>query len=208
MSQKYKADQGDCVASIAFANGHLWETIWQDSTNEELRDNRTEAHILLPGDVVSIPDIQPKQALRAIDQRHTFKRKGVPEYLNLQLLDAGMPRTGLQYTVAIDDEAPVEGTTDGDGMIKLPISPAAKMAKLRISDVECYEIQLGYLDPASTESGARQRLVNLGLLGSSDAPREAFENALADFKDRYQLTSSSELLDSDTQQRLKEIHGC
>ena len=208
MAESYKVKQGECLASIAFAKGHKWETLWQDSANEPLQKKRDEAHILLPDDVVSIPAIETKKVARPIDARHVFKRAGVPEILKLQMLDAGVPRAGLHYTIAVDDLDPVPGVTDGSGMIQQTIAPTAQAAKLVISDVEQYELELGYLDPASTEAGARKRLVNLGLLPDADAPQSVYENALADFKDRYQLPAGSELLDAETQKQLKEVHGC
>jgi hypothetical protein len=208
MAESYKVKQGECLASIAFTKGHKLETLWQDSANQHLRKARDEAHILLPDDVVSIPAIETKNVARPVDARHVFKRAGVPEILKLQMLDAGVPRPGLQYTITVDDLAPVQGVADGNGMIQHAIAPTAQAAKLTISEAEQYELELGYLDPANTEPGARKRLVNLGLLRDAEAPQSMYENALADFKDRYHLPAGNELLDAETQQQLKKVHGC
>ena len=63
--------EGDCLSSIAFDSGFIWQTIWWHSSNEALRERRNDPNVLYPGDVVKIPDPQEKEEDVALDRRHT-----------------------------------------------------------------------------------------------------------------------------------------
>jgi hypothetical protein len=77
---------GECIESIATGHGFFWETIWNLPDNEALRTAREEPTILRPGDEVVIPDKRRKDESGATEQRHRFRRKGVPVVLRLRIL--------------------------------------------------------------------------------------------------------------------------
>ena len=103
MSKMHKVSQGECIDSIALAYGFFPSTLWIHESNSELRSLRKDPNILLPGDEVFIPDLQPGEESGATDQRHSFLRKGVPAKLKLRFLK---PKE--------DQEPPEEDDADGD----------------------------------------------------------------------------------------------
>jgi len=207
----YTVRQGDCVESIAQAHGLFWETIWNDAKNAELRKKRDDPNVLLPGDVLFVPEKRLKEETRATDQRHRFKRKGVPSMLRIVLRDEDdKPRAGVAYVLTIDGQNR-RGTTNGDGLLEEPIPPNAKEGKLIVGegeDAEEYELELGRLDPVDDPAGAQARLANLGYdVGPIDGtigPRT--RGAIQEFQRDHGLKATGEL-DETTQRKLQEVHG-
>ncbi len=83
---EYIVQQGDCTSSLAGKSGLFWETIWNHPQNAELKSKRKDPNILVPGDKIFIPEKELKQVDCASDQKHRFKRKGVPVILRLRLM--------------------------------------------------------------------------------------------------------------------------
>jgi hypothetical protein len=170
MPEKYITQPGDCISSIAYAYGFFPETVWQHEKNAALRALRESPNLLIPGDAVWIPDKRIKSAEIPTGQRHRFRRRGVPERLELRFLDSeGQPRTGLAYEFQVDG-AMSTGTTDGSGWLREKIRPDALSAHLRLETGEEYEIEIGKLWPGNTIRGLQQRLQNLGYSCASDQP--------------------------------------
>jgi hypothetical protein len=86
MPQDYEIRDGDCVSSVAFAHGFLWETLWNDPKNAALKEKRKDPNILKAGDVLHIPDLRLNEEQCGVDQLHRFQRKGVPAKLTLRLM--------------------------------------------------------------------------------------------------------------------------
>jgi N-acetylmuramoyl-L-alanine amidase len=208
MKTKHRVVPGDCIASIAFAYGHFPDTVWQDADNADLRSKRDSPHHLVPGDIVTVPELTRQTMSCATGAAHRFKRKGVPEKLSLAFKDdQGAPRKGVKYALEVNGKIS-KGTTDGGGALVEWIPPGARYAKLTLADNEVYDLRLGHLMPASEPSGARDRLVNLGLLGSAAPPGESAEMrvALAAFQAQHQLPGTGQL-DQATVTKLAEAHG-
>jgi hypothetical protein len=205
MSKEHKVEQGDCIASIGLKYGFFPDTVWDDPANASLKAERKDGNVLLPGDVVKIPELRPKTVACATGKQHAFRRKGVPETLRLQFLARGEPRAGLAYSLDIDGKV-FRGETDDEGRIELLIPPDAKVGKLTLGENEKHTLALGHLDPVEVESGARQRLVNLGLLADADADADGYAVALKRFQ-LQQMLPASGALDQATRDKLLEIHG-
>lgn len=214
MPGKYRVEQGDCISSIVQEHGLFWEEIWNHPGNTELRRKRKDPNLLLPGDMVFLPDKEVKEVPASVETRHRFRRKGVPAYLRLRLVDTEEePRRNLRYVLNIDGNLH-SGTTDEQGHIDQTIAPNARKAILTIiaedegAENEEYEILLGHVDPISEASGVDQRLRNLGYLVNSpdEDPDEARRQALMAFQARRQSEQTGECDDA-TRQQLENFHS-
>lgn len=160
MPYPYEVKQGDCISSIAYAYGFFPDTIWNDPVNAELKNKRKDPNVLLPGDVVLIPEKQAKEVAKPTDARHLFKRKGVPKIFRIQFKTGDEPIANTEYLLLIKGNA-TRGKTDGEGWIKCPIQPDARLATVQIEGEE-FQLQLGHLDPLDTLAGIQGRLQQLG----------------------------------------------
>jgi hypothetical protein len=203
MPIQHVVEQGDCISSIAEGSGFFWQTIWNHADNSDLKDLRKDPNALLQGDVVVIPDKTLKEESCATEQKHKFKKKGTPAKMKIRLMLDDKPRKNEPYKLCIDGKW-VDGKTDGDGYLEEVISPGAKEGELRVGsgdNVEIYQLGLGTLDPADTESGAEDRLLGLGYDLSA-----GLEAALEAFQSKEKLTVNGQL-DETTQNKLKERYG-
>jgi hypothetical protein len=91
MAEDYTVKKGDCISSLAFERGLLWETVWNHPNNASLKSQRPDPNILQPGDIVHLPDKQPKTVDKPTEKRHPFVRKGVPAKLRLKILQDQLP---------------------------------------------------------------------------------------------------------------------
>ena len=162
MAINYQVKQGDCIFSIAFEKGFFADTIWNHPNNAELKKKREDPNVLMPGDIVFVPDKQLKEVSEPTDQVHKFKCKNTPKIFRLQIVRLGIPVKDMDYKINIDG-VEKQDKTDGEGWIKPePIAPNAKVAKLELADGSKYEFNLGHLDPIDEVTGIQGRLYGLG----------------------------------------------
>jgi hypothetical protein len=205
---KHTVIQGDCLSSIAEDYGFFWETLWNLPENKKLNQTRKDPNVLLPGDVVVVPDKRKKIEDGVAEQRHRFRKKGVPAMLHLQLLEEDEPRANQSYVLYIDGEL-LSGTTDCNGMLLCSISPNAREGRLVLSESgDEYLLNLGGIDPITQLSGVQQRMYNLGYdCGPADnllGPRT--QEALRQFQIASRLPETGEP-DQETQSLLEQKHG-
>lgn len=204
--EEYTVKQGDSISSIAYEHGMFPDTIWNDPENSELKQKRKNPNVLLAGDVVHLREKEEKEESCASEQKHRFRRKGVPANLEIQLKEDGEPRANLKYVLEIDGQL-IEGQTDSEGRLKHFLSPGAKKATIHIGETEKIPVYIGELDPVTEISGIQDRLNNLGFdCGSSGQLDENTKAALRSFQNEYNLTITGQP-DQPTQNKLKEIHG-
>jgi len=199
--------QGDCISSIAERHGLFWETVWQHPNNAGLRERRGDPNVILPGDVVFVPERRIAEYRRPTGATHTFQRKGVPAQLRLQFLEGDQPRANEAFTITVDG-VETRGQTDGDGVLQVSIRPTAMRATVRFdSDGEEVDLQLGMLDPVESMTGVKARLLNLGfdVPSVSDGLDDATREALREFQQRVGLPVTGEADDA-TRARLAELH--
>lgn len=159
----YVVKPGDGIESIAYFHGLFWQTVWNDSNNATLKDARKDPNVLLPGDRVFLIAKRRKEVSKQAEQRHRFKRKGVPHVVRVRFGDwKDKPIANMHADVNVDGKL-IDATTDADGMLEIPISPGARRAKVRFDNGHEFTIDLGHLDPVTETVGVQQRLRNLGL---------------------------------------------
>lgn len=124
--------QGESVESLAYTAGHLVETVWDASENAKLRDLRKTPHVIHPGDVVFVPDPEPRTESLATGRKHVMRRKGVPSKLTVRFLLDGEPRANAAYVFVIDGQER-SGSTDGDGWLRESVQPLARRAEVRFT---------------------------------------------------------------------------
>ncbi len=222
MAEDYTVEPGDCMSSIAYERGFFWKTLWNDSSNAELKARRKNPNVLMTGDVVHIPDLTVKKEPGATETTHKFMLKGVPEILRMKLLDANhQPRANLDYLIVIEGNSR-KGKTDGNGELKESIPPNAKAGKLTFATCpdktgkpipgkpknQVMNLQLGNLNPVSEVSGLKSRLANLGFYKGpiDDNLDKAAKQAIRAFQRRKGLPVTG-VADEATKGQLLKIHG-
>lgn len=201
--------QGECISSIAAEHGLFPATIWYDPKNKELRDLRGDPYVLMPGDVVHVRHREPLVTACASDQRHRFRRKGVPEKLVIQFMLNDEPRANAGYDLVIEGVF-TAGTTDSDGVLEIFIPPGALKGKVRFRDSEEeLELTLGTMDPITQLSGVQSRLLNLGFFhGPCDGQTsEDLNEAIASFQITMDLEVTGKLDDQTRDRIAKEFGG-
>jgi hypothetical protein len=198
---------GDSIPSLAKDNGFFPDTIWNHPQNAALKAKRKSQNQLFPGDEVFIPDLRKGTETRPVDATHKFHLKGVPAKLVLQIKKLGQPRKNESYVLIIDGTS-YNGTLDGEGKLQQFIPPDAKGGQLILSGgKEILPINLGYLNPIDTLSGAQQRLNNLGLFcGNTDGNMDdQTAGAIKSFQEKNGLPVTGQL-DGATKGKLLELH--
>jgi hypothetical protein len=197
------------MSSIASQFGFFWQTLWNLPENADLKNKRKNPNILMEGDRIVIPPIRVKQESRGTDGCHNFKRLGASSNFRMCLLSDGEPRVSVDYTCDIDGHL-VNGQTDSDGVLNIPIPPGARSGMLRLLGgkvVEEYRLNFGELDPIDEVSGVQQRLNNLGydcaITGELD---EQTKDAMSSFRAEKNLPES-DAIDDDLRGALVDAHG-
>ena len=203
---KIRVGKGNSTFNIAKDHGFFWRTVWNHPENAALKQERKDPSLLYEDDEIFVPEKELKEVSKGTDAQHTFKLKGEPCKLKLQLLKLGEPRANEDYIIEIEGKT-IKGKTDGDGKIEHFIPNDATSGKLILKNgKESYPLQIGELDPVEKPSGIQQRLNNLGYsCGSEDGEiGEKTKEALKKFQAEYDLETSGEA-DSATQAKLQEI---
>jgi N-acetylmuramoyl-L-alanine amidase len=224
MPEDHEVQPGDCMSSIAYERGFFWKTLWNDSSNADLKAKRKNPNVLMTGDVVHIPDLTVKNEPGATETTHKFMLKGVPEKLHIKLLDYDhKPRPNLDYIIVIDGNSR-RGQTDADGVLIENIPPHAKTGKVTFAAPELVDntgepipanpkdqvmiLQLGDLNPISEVSGLKARLANLGFYkGPIDENLDAAtKQAISKFQTKQGLPVTGDADDA-ARQKLQDLHG-
>jgi hypothetical protein len=170
MPTPHQIAPGDGISSLASQHGFAPETLWEHPANADLKRKRADPNVLLPGDVLVVPDKTPRTEPCATDRRHVFRRIGVPARFEMQLLTPDGPVSGVAYELRVEDKA-LRGQTDSSGLLRQFVPNQARRARLSYEhDGRHYELDIGFglLDPIDTLRGVQQRLRNLGY--SCDVP--------------------------------------
>lgn len=205
---KHSVRQGEHIASIAahygFGNP---DSIWMHPDNAELRRMR-HPNTLLPGDEVSVPDLEVKTVRKPTGATHVFRLKSRPLLLRLRITGPlGEPLSNVSGRFEAEDRA-IDVTTDGNGVLEQPIRPDVERAGLTLGEHE-YSLLIGHLDPPETRTGVLARLNDLGYPAGDPADLDpdqlAFAIRLFQFDNGLEPTGE---IDSRLTDKLEECFGC
>ena len=205
---RHRVRQGECLTTIAEHYGFSWQTIWNDSGNADLKATRGDPNVLMPEDLLVIPDKGPKRESCATEACHRFVKKGIPPSFRLILTTTdGKAIKNEKYILKIGAKT-IESTTDDVGGLTHSIPTDTIHCEISVPSLGLIlPVELGHLDPIDTTEGVQQRLSNLGFpCGQIDGRlKEQTELAIQAFKAEYNL--SGEGLDSATRSKLQKVHG-
>ena len=203
----HRLKQGECLSSIAAAHGHGWKHVWAHPENAALRDKRKDPNILLPCDVVFVPDKELKTVEVASSKKHRFKVHLEKVALHLRLTGNVEPLKSEPYVLQLGD-GEIKGQTDGDGKLHAQIPAGLEQVVLVLPKRrQRYTLALGHLDPVDTPSGAEARLQNLRMLPGQQSEGASLKSALSAFQRVKKLKDTGEL-DASTAAALRKEHGC
>lgn len=161
---KHIVKQGECIESISFEHGLFWDTLWNLPENAELKQKRKDPNILFPGDEVFVPDKEEKTESCATEQKHRFRKKGVPAELRIRFMKTiedekcesppeedtiSLHATLEEYRPEVKitskprpnisciieiDGITKEGKTDSEGLLKFSIPPNAQSGKITLCE--------------------------------------------------------------------------
>ena len=204
MPTQHTVRQGECITSIADQYGLFWETVWNHADNSELKQQREDPNILQSGDIVHIPDKELKEEDCATEQRHHFRKKGIPAKLKVRIMADNEPLCDKPYMLYIDNRLVKEDTTDGEGFVEAPIPPNAREGTIRVVDGAnrlIFPISLGTVNPIDTDEGVAGRLHDLGYPVDED-----ITGAIQAFQNDNDLEPTGEMND-ETRDTLREVFG-
>jgi hypothetical protein len=207
----HQVEQGECLSSIADAHGFFWQTLWNHPQNAELKKKRTDPNVLLPGDVVHIPDKRLREERVTTGEVHRFRMKNIPAKLQLQILRDAEPRVGETFVLSIDKVEVQRGTIPASGHIEISMLPQSCQGELIIGEgenAERYILQLGHLDPIDTISGVKARLNSIGFdCGAVNDEMDAVTiEAITAFQAYINHPNPNGVLDAQTRHSLAALH--
>jgi N-acetylmuramoyl-L-alanine amidase len=208
--------QGEHLSRLAHQYGFRdYRTIWQAGGNAELRKKRPNPHVLLPGDIVEIPEKQEKLETGPTGQLHRFEVPAQILELHLQVETLyGKPLASTTCELRLDGSVRTV-TTDAQGHVEQDIRRPAEEGSLEVvdegspyKDLEI-ALKIGHLDPVEELTGQQARLNNLGYRAGAvggDDP-EALRSATEEFQCDNGLTVDG-VCGPKTQAQLLKLHGC
>jgi hypothetical protein len=214
LSTDHVVQQGDYLSQIAAEYGFRdYQTIWKHPDNADLSSLRQSPNVLLPGDIVHIPDKAQKQESAPTGKTTVFKVAGRTLFLELAVKDFdNQPLADTKCELQVEGKS-THLTTDASGRIKVPISPSAKEATLFFKDPLVpfdllVPIKIGYLDPVDAVSGQKARLSNLGYITRplEEVDDTVFARTVQEFQCDMDLPVTG-VCDPATQDQLLQLHG-
>jgi N-acetylmuramoyl-L-alanine amidase len=208
MGRQHVVRQGECLSSIARTYGFAdYRTIWDDAQNATLKRERKNPDLLFPGDKLFIPEKGGREETGGTESRHRFVTRSTSVRLELAIRVDNEPVSGKPYTLRVGDRE-LQGTTDGDGVLRETIDPTAAHGHLRFDDPPLeWNLEIGHLDPVGKDTGVQARLNNLDHpCGDADGiPGPRTRAAVRQFQSRHGLRVTG-AIDAATRDALRKTH--
>ncbi len=214
MPKQHRVKQGDSLYTIAKEEGFLnWRSIYDAPENESLRVLRPNPQVLLPGDVVVIPDVELPGTPLSLDKRTVvaMRKRGVQPLRIVLRREDGAPLAGQEYQMTFDG-GNVRGKTDAKGLLREEIPVGVINVQFK-AGIHSRTLVVGFLDPLDDTqgqaiSGVQERLRNLGYYNGpiDGASNGDLAEALTRFQSDQHLPETGEA-DEETQEKILEIHG-
>ena len=215
MPRTHIVRQGECLSRIAKEHGFSnYREIYDSSENEALRRKRPNPNLLYPGDEVFIPDRDARVEFCATDRHHLFRAKPPTRWVRIAVEDEDNRRlSNAAYTLEFD-AAPLNGTTDGDGVLEHEVPFDAEGGVLTVGALS-WKVYVAHLNPVEDDSpdqgisGLQARLRNLGYpAGPIDGIFGPKTRLALRFFQADQSLESTGTPDASTRAKIVQVHGC
>jgi hypothetical protein len=212
VSKRHVVKQGDTLLSIAAAHQIVdWKRIWEHGDNSGVREKRPNPQVLMPGDVIVIPDDRGKEVTVPSGETKRFVLQPPKCFFSLYLLDeCGEPYADLRYSLRVGNKT-FEGRTSAEGLVAHDVEPTVRSGELTLyrkdddpEDTAVWRLDIGGLNPVGTTSGVKARLRNLGYpVGALDDVLDATTRAaLRSFRQAVGLDATRDDLDDELRDAL------
>jgi hypothetical protein len=192
--RKHVVKQGETIIGLAQQWDLLPKTLWD--ANDALKAKRKNMNVLLPGDVLLVPEEEEFEKEKHVEsggteQHHRFVLEPIRGEYRLQVFRGEKPFAQRKYELEVAGQivSDKDAKTDANGLVKHDISVLAPNASVRFPLYgEEISANLGHLDPVDEDSGWRQRLEQLGYPCGRDDDGElgaTTQQALARFQYRF-----------------------
>jgi hypothetical protein len=168
--EPYVIRQGDYLTKLAYEMGFDATTVWQDGSNDDLRKERPDPDMLLPGDILYVPTAAPAGTALNIGTTNDFTAAVPTVTVSVRFDDdrfASQPFTVPE----LPDLTGLQTGADGTATVTAPVTLESITVSFETPKA-AYTCWIGYADPLNTLSGVFQRLQNLGYLDANMAPTD------------------------------------
>ena len=204
--------EGEWIGSIAADAGFdSWDWIWALPQNASLRAARSEPNLLVPGDHVFVPPVEPKTSAHATDAAHEFVRAQAEDKLILRFngVQLYIQHFGpLEYTLTVAGNSQSGKISSENEEIAMPLPIGTREATLEIGG-ESTTLNVGGLQPIARLSGMQARLNNQGFFAGPvdnlDGPKT--QRGAIGFQEYNDLKVDG-VIGSQTRGKMKSIYGC
>lgn len=166
--EPYVVRQNDYLLKIAHKLGFDPDAVWNDPSNGDLSQLRSDHSILFAGDLLQVPSPAdaPVHPL-TVGSTNSFVAADAPATsISVKLVndDDDQKYAGRAYTIT--ELADLTGlTSGGDGVLTFQVPVTLDAATIVFADNgESLVLQIGGMDPIDTMSGVFKRLQNLGFI--------------------------------------------
>ncbi|MFO0550729.1 MAG: peptidoglycan-binding domain-containing protein [Polyangiaceae bacterium] len=178
--------------------------------NKALAQARPNANVLAPGDVVDVPEQTRQPVSFSPGGTAKYRVRVQKTHVRLKLVQPdGKAIANKRFEVVSSGaKRPVEGRTDGDGVLDALVSVHQTHAQVRVfvdgDEPLEFPVLIGHLDPISEPTGVAGRLRNLGY--SVAIGVEGLAAAVAAFQRDQGLPETGQVDDA-TREALEQHHG-